>query len=314
MSYCYVTLLFSPKGKCDYLEGVLLTGLGLRKQQVKYPLKCLVTPDVSEENRKIILEVWDEIIEVPYISPVESSGILMSKNYFNPKYFENNNPWLKVYTKLHIFNSEILPYDKVLFVDSDLIPLKDFDNIFENYDTPAGWLELVFRNPNNTYRITWGKHFLKDNQIIPEILTNIEISPQTVNAGLLLIKPNYKQFMEMIEEIKNPVELKAMDLDGKIKDFYWCPEQAYLTKKFSGKWHYLNHYYNSWGYHNDNCKSLHMAGLYYNINGKKVYAKTWQIQRKTSDIFNVKTNEIAEWGIEKYPKLEKILLKNLKII
>lgn len=76
MSNCYTTLLFAHNGKCDYLEGIILTGLGLRKQQVKYPLICLVTPDVSEENRKIILEIWDKIIEVPYISPLkELNGI-----------------------------------------------------------------------------------------------------------------------------------------------------------------------------------------------------------------------------------------------
>lgn len=57
MNYCYVTLLFSHDNKCDYFEGVILTGLGLRKQKVKYPLICLVTPDVPFELRKEILKI-----------------------------------------------------------------------------------------------------------------------------------------------------------------------------------------------------------------------------------------------------------------
>lgn len=315
MKFCYVTLLFCHNNKCDYLEGVILTGLGLRKQNVKYKMICLVTPDVSKKDREIILEIWDKIIEIEYISPVkELNGIIINEKFFNPDYKKNNNSWLKVFTKMHIFNKNILPYDKVLFVDSDLIPIKDFDNIFNEYDTPAGWLELVIANKNNTFNITWGEHVFNDNEIIDSAFTDISQGPFTINAGLLLVKPDKNTFDEIIIELKSDSKIESIDLDGIKKSFYWCPEQAYLTKKFSGEWHYINHFYNSWGYHNDKCKSLHMAGLFYIINNKKVNAKTWQIQNKTPDCFNIKTNEIGNWGIQKYKNLENILFKNLKII
>ena len=57
--YCYVTLLYLDKNNYpSYLDGVLLSGLGLRRQGVQYKLICLVTSDVTEEIKK-----KDEIIE-----------------------------------------------------------------------------------------------------------------------------------------------------------------------------------------------------------------------------------------------------------
>jgi hypothetical protein len=71
--------------------------------------------------------------------------------------------------------------------------------------------------------------------------------------------------------------------------------------------------YCHWG---DNIKydiyGIHMAGLYYIVNNKKINSKTWQIQIPIYDGFNTITNKIALWGIKKYPKLKDILYKNLK--
>jgi len=311
MNYCYVSLLYSHNNKCDYLEGVLLTGLGLRKQNVKYPLICLVTSDVSLENREIILKIWDKVIEVEYISPIPNLNGILIKNILDPNFIHNNNSLIKIFTKFHIFNYNILPYDKILFIDSDHIPLSDFDKIFDLYDTPAGWLEVCKKNPDGSYFISWGTHPFKDNQLIPIDYINVEKNPLNINAGLLLIKPDNNIFKEIIDELKNN-NFKYMNLDGKVNNYYWC-EQSYLTNKFLGKWHYINHLYNSWGFY-DNSKSLHMAGLKYNINNNVVNSKTWLIQRIYNDGFNYKTNEIVLWGMINYPFLKNILFNNLKLI
>ena len=52
-------------------------------------------------------------------------------------------------------------YDKVLFGDSDLIPIKNFDDLF-TYNTPAGWLEYRY----NEFKIGWGEHDIKPNSIV----------------------------------------------------------------------------------------------------------------------------------------------------
>ena len=42
MKYAYVTLLYPNKnGTCTYLDGAILTALGLRKQNVKYKIICI---------------------------------------------------------------------------------------------------------------------------------------------------------------------------------------------------------------------------------------------------------------------------------
>ena len=58
--YAYVSLLYlNNKGECSYLDGALLTGLGLRKQKVQYKLICMVTPDVSNNIHQILKIVYD---------------------------------------------------------------------------------------------------------------------------------------------------------------------------------------------------------------------------------------------------------------
>ena len=313
MNYCYVTLLFSHNDKCDYFEGVILTGLGLRKQKVKYPLICLVTPDVPHHIRDIILKIWDKIIEVEYISPQPILKGILIHNILDPKYIEKNNSYLKMFTKMHIFNSEILPFDKILFVDSDLIPLKEFDNIFDKYNTPAGWLEVLYKNKNGSYSIIWGSHPFKDNQLIPIDYINVEEKPLNINAGLLLIKPDNNIYNEILSELKKDNNFKYMNLDGKIKNYYWC-EQSYLTNKFLGKWYYINQYYNSWVFDKNKSKSIHMAGFYYLINNKKYYTKSWQVQNINDNYIDLLSNKIILWGLKEYPFLKEYIFNKLKIL
>ena len=54
----------------------------------------------------------------------------------DPKIFDNCNkytkmhPYTHVFFKLHIFNPDLFPYEKVCFVDSDLVPMNYYDSLF----------------------------------------------------------------------------------------------------------------------------------------------------------------------------------------
>ena len=327
-NFSYITLLYPDKhGNNSFLDGVILTGLGLRRQNTKYKLICLVTQDVSNDIQKIIKIIYDEIIIVPYISPLKNANIKIISDIFSPNDYTDENNYsemCKIFTKLNIFNSNILPYDKVCFIDSDLIPIKKFDEIF-NLNTPAGWLEKINDNGNDSYARYWGTwDLINNNDLIPKCLTDIyKIDGTSINAGLLLIKPDYKLFEFFINQLQTPKHLwfgsnylhkGNINWQRQFNEYYICPEQDYLTQHFSGQWHMINGLYCAWG----NCSikkvyGIHMAGNRFIINNKWVYGKTWQLQLTNTFEQNTLTNLLIIWGIINYPKLKKNIMKNLKI-
>jgi hypothetical protein len=104
----------------------------------------------------------------------------------------------------------------------------------------------------------------------------------------------------------------SIDTSGKNVKYFCFPEQDYLTQYFTGKWHMIDGIYASWGKHNDDdIYGIHMAALTYNINGIWKNSKSWMIQIPIDDGYNIITNKMACWGIINYPKLKKILMKDL---
>jgi alpha-N-acetylglucosamine transferase len=327
-NFSYVTLLYPDKyNNVSYLDGVILTGLGLRRQNVKYKLICLITPDVSNDVINIIKIIYDETIVVPYISPLKNAEIKIMADIFSPNdYVDENNysEMCKIFTKLNIFNSVILPYDKICFIDSDLIPIRKFDELF-NLNTPAGWLEKINDNGFNSYARHWDTwESINNNDLIPKILTDIFEPPGTsINAGLLVIRPDYELFKLFINQLQTPKDLWVglqylhkgnIDWQRKFNQYYICPEQDYLTQHFSGQWHMINGLYCAWG----NCSikkvyGIHMAGNRFMINDNWHYKKTWQLQLTDNFKQNMLTNLLMIWGILNYPKLKKNTMKNLKI-
>lgn len=326
--FSYVTLFYPDKyGNSSFLDGVILTGLGLRRQNTKYKLICLVTPDVSNDIKKIIKILYDEIIVIPYISPLKNAEIKIISSIFSPNDFTDENNYsemCKIFTKLNIFNSNILPYDKVCFIDSDLIPIKKFDELF-NINTPAGWLEKINDNSLDSYTRYWDTwNEINQNYLIPKILTDIYEPPGTsINAGLLVIKPNYELFKFFINQLQtskhlwigsNYLHKGNINWQRQFNEYYICPEQDYLTQHFSGQWHMINGLYCAWG----NCSikkvyGIHMAGNRFMINNKWFYGKTWQLQLTNDFEQNKLTNLLMIWGLINYPKLKKNIMKNLKI-
>ena len=125
-NYAYVTLLYPNKnGDCTYLDGAILTAFGLRKQNIKYPLICMITNDVKQDTIDILKILYDDIKIVDYISPVKKiNQITITSDIFSKEDYtddENYKEIIKVFTKLHIFNSDLFNFDKILFVDYNVI-------------------------------------------------------------------------------------------------------------------------------------------------------------------------------------------------
>ena len=284
--FAYAVGMFpNPKNKkATYLDGCILAALGLKRQGTNADVICFITHDINESDKNKLEVVFDKVIYVPYISPYDMGGtgklktIKMDPGIFNncPGYTEKH-PYAHVFFKLHIFNPELFPYEKVCFVDSDLVPMNYYDSLFM-LDCPAGWVEYRKKIPY-LESFNWDRcDFLKHGDKIPSIFTDVDTpAGADVNAGLLLVEPDKKEYDSMIKELQQPIE-KWMGKDKYHKGFYsfdfdtpqgnkfiensYCfPEQNYLTKRFSGKWHYMEFAFQSWALDPCNAFGIHMAAF-----------------------------------------------------
>tara|TARA_B100001094_G_scaffold271941_1_gene277498 strand:+ start:3093 stop:5294 length:2202 start_codon:yes stop_codon:yes gene_type:complete len=365
-NFAYAFGLFpNPKtGKSSYLDGCILGALGLKRQKTHADVICFVTHDVSEDDIKKLEVVFDKVIRVPYISPFDMGGegdlktIKMDKDIFkNCNNYTKNHPYSHVFFKLHIFNPDLFPYKKVCFVDSDLVPLNYYDSLFM-LDTPAGWVEYRKKFPY-LESFNWDRcDFLKHGQKIPKLFTDInKPGGADVNAGLLVVTPNKKEYDEMIKEITSPLDTWMgkdkfhkgfYDFDFNtskgtkfVKDSYCFPEQNYLTKRYSGKWNYVEFAFQSWSLDPCNSFGIHMAafnpkpwfkqpskGL---IVSKKKENIGYEKSKKNDiiialaireyDNFNYENvsytyeifNDLIIWGLIIFPELTEYFLENTEI-
>ena len=285
-AYAFGMFPFPKTGKAAYLDGCILGALGLKRQKVNADVICFVTPDINLQDRMKLSVAFDKVIRVPYISPYDmpDDGEESLKTIkMDPKIFDNCNkytkmhPYTHVFFKLHIFNPELFPYEKVCFVDSDLVPMNYYDSLFM-LDTPAGWVEYRKKFPyKDSY--AWDRcDFLKHGEKIPKIFTDVDQpGGADVNAGLMVVSPSKKEYDSMIKEITSPLEtwmgpdkyhkgFHDFDFDSPVgqkfvANSYCYPEQNYLTKRYSGKWTFIEFAFQSWSLDPCNSFGIHMAAF-----------------------------------------------------
>ena len=285
--YAYVTLLFpnydsNGNKSYEYLLGCLLLAYLLKTQPQNYDLLsqnkvgtkakiiCMVTPDVENKIINILNIYFDDVIIVPYISWNENcTGITITD--ISRGNIDSKHSYSKVMTKLNIFNKKIFPYKKIIYIDSDLFPVGYYDSLF-SLDTPAGCLEHRRIQKPEFGIDSWGYdrgQFIKHGNKIPSYLTNlIDSIASDVNASLYVIEPDYNMFQEIINELKQPIDKffndnphKGFWLGNKFYNFYYLPEQNYLTQKFSGKWHSIDMGFSTWMVELENCFGFTFAGF-----------------------------------------------------
>lgn len=84
----------------------------------------LVTKDVTESKRQTLRHDGAVVVEVEDV--VKHGRPIAAER------------WTSMATKLHIFNPAILPYEKVLFMDLDMVLTRPIDKIFQDFSTELG--------------------------------------------------------------------------------------------------------------------------------------------------------------------------------
>jgi len=189
--YAYVSTVFRGD---KYIDGMMTLAASLKKTETKYDIVCMVTPDVSEGAKNRMKSFGIVVVDVPYLE-------YKTKPSITKKQQDAYDSWLGVsYTKWNCLN---LDYDKVLFLDVDLIVKENVDHLF-NINSPASRFsaEIFKRKP-----------FPKR---VPPKRIDYEVNNRgtVINGSIVLLTPNKTHFVQLKEMINEMEPFGFKSLSG----------------------------------------------------------------------------------------------------
>ena len=198
-NYSYITLLTND----SYIFGVILLQKSLKDVESQYTLEVIVTSNVSPAT----INILDQLnLKYHIIEPVQSEKMMDYNIKINPQFA---NTWVYTLSKFEIFG--LTQYDKIVYLDADVLVLKNLDHLFEcSHMTSA--LDGEYYNiwPNNP-------HF---------------------NAGIFVLEPNkdeYNKIMKFAEEQVTKWNEPQCVADQEILNLYfpeWISNQSLHLNKY----------------------------------------------------------------------------------
>ena len=162
--YSYITLLTDD----SYIYGVILLNESLKNVNSQYPLEILVTSNVS----KPIINILEQLqLKYSIIKPIKNEQFIDYNIKIMPQFAKT---WSLCLSKIEIFN--LIQFDKIVFLDADILVLKNLDHLFDY--------------PHLTSAID-GEYF------------NLWPDDPHFNAGILVIEPNQQEYNNISNYISN---------------------------------------------------------------------------------------------------------------
>lgn len=203
----YLTVLSTE----NYLEGVFVLYNSLKKINTKYPFGVFVSKDIKESTIKIL----------------EQQGILIirdrEENIICNRILEKNNKnidfsyWNNTLDKLKIFN--LIEFKKIVYLDSDMIVLKNIDELFEKKHMSA---------------VVAGKSYPGNEEW------------KDINSGLMVIEPKEGLYEKMVALTPKVLEKKEVIGDQDIiQEFYSFlreKEELSLNESYNIFINYVDYY------------------------------------------------------------------------
>lgn len=113
-NYSYISVMTNQ----SFYPGLCALNYSLKRVSAKYPLKVVVPDDISHEVITLIENLHLEVIKVPNLTLPDEIQQLNSSQRWNQTFF-----------KLQIFN--LVQFDKIVFLDLDMIVVQNIDELFE---------------------------------------------------------------------------------------------------------------------------------------------------------------------------------------
>lgn len=268
----YVTFIIRND---SYLPGALVFAYGLRLQNTKNDLICIVSENISKKAIDSLRVLYDDVIA---INEVYVPHERRQERQDRPFLFSRFNAF-----RLGIDGDLGKKYEKIIIADCDLLPISNYDNLFD-LSAPAGIInekkEYCMEYVDGKYIIpssvqddgTWIWHQVyKDyphGTKIPKDITDRIITDKDnmgINASLMMFNPTIDLYVSVMDNLAKP------EIQKEISTYNW-PEMQYITLKLSGEWTNVDLRYSSFnGYPTiDVLYGIHYAGL-----------KPWSIKNKS---------------------------------
>lgn len=253
--YTFLSVLTSD----DYLPGLLVLAYSLQKTGTAYPLLVLLTPTISLET----------------LSTLDSYGITYKKldyDFNNPTNVSKEHRWFSTYSKIFAFGQT--DYKKVVYLDVDMLVLRNIDELFT-------YRHLSATNAGGA--LPRKKHW------------------SHMNSGLMVIEPSQELFEDMVTKIG---KIETVEAGGTMLKPQYGSDQDFINAYFpdwpNQKELHLDHKYNIFHYHLDEYNQL--FGYTIEDSDKPIsiihyasYSKPWDINDKEVTTNPMETRAIALW-------------------
>jgi glycogenin glucosyltransferase len=299
----------------SFLPGALMLAHALRKQEVSADIVCMITPEITPSARQALKLLFDFVVEVPTLYvPHKRRQERQDRPY-----------WYTRFNALRLGPDGDLgfQYRKLVLLDADVLPLKNFERLFA-VDTPAAIpnenKNLFFdfsREEQRQQLERWSWHETYDpicphGAPIPKAITDRVLEdPENmgVNGSLLVIEPSLTEYHAILADLERP------DVRELVSDRFNWPDMQYITMRWSGRWHTVDIKYSGFnGYPNLRVlNGTHFAGV-----------KPWYFKRDEKAMKRYSRYEdyrywFAEYKgmLQRYPRLLEtkklaVLLKDIE--
>lgn len=233
--YAHVSLLMGGEA---YLPGSLVVAAALRWHvHTRAALVCMVDDSVPEQAQEMLARLYNRVVVVERLRAHDSSypKALLSEAFRD------------LYTKLHIFDAATFPYERVAYIDADLLPLRCFDHLF-TLPSPAAVIESV--DPTSQYAYVRHMHGIRHGSPVPPEILELSSDEDVtggINGGLLVVKPDRARYEDMLARIRRPMARwggahRRLHERG-IR--YGFAEQHFLQVEFQNEWTAIDPRFNS---------------------------------------------------------------------
>lgn len=262
----------------SYLSGALMAAYGLKRQRSKSQRVCVVTPEISDNARQMLAELYDKIVEIDPIG-VPDGPAGDDRVQIRTGSARLQSAALTRFASLRLGPDGDLgcAYEKLVVIDADLLPIRDFEQLWA-LPAPAGIINeyrshMVETNADGSLLVRpkslrtgkWGWHDIYDPICPPGSLIPQEITDRVaqdhdnygVNASLVVLRPSMATFNDFMRWVATPAVLPL------VRDHWsWVDQQA-ATLYWSGSWTNVDASYSTfYGYPSlDVARGLHFAGI-----------------------------------------------------
>ncbi len=198
----------------SYLPGILTTANSLKLTGSKIDRICMVTPDIDKKTIDILTKskLFTKIENIKYL---QSTTMEMTTRGGEIYYWMNRS-----YTKWQCLN--MTEYDRVFFLDADLLIIKNIDHLFE-LDVPAATFSYtrIKYISNGTTSIDINAEFPHAHGATVDYKLIIDKIKEgtTFTASIVILKPDAKMYNDILKLLKrmktNPKEVLYKEIPKK---------------------------------------------------------------------------------------------------